>query len=88
MKELRFLIWLYGALIAFVGPSMCHRPDYGPRGKEDPWDSVLNQNMPLTEHRSELRDSSAYFFERLRTLEHIAKIQKKKTNLHTTRPGI
>ena len=72
------LLSFFALALALFSIPMCNYIDTPKAPEKDPWDSVLNQKMPLTDCAEEMRDSSIYFSERLMALEQIARIQKRK----------
>ncbi len=86
MKQI-FTVFL--ALCAVLALPTCNKPGPVTGYDVDPWDSILNAPMPFDQCAAEMRDSSVWLIERIRTLELIqASNSRKPTYIVETDPGI
>jgi hypothetical protein len=85
MKQ-AFTIFL--AVCAVLALPTCNKPGTVTGYDVDPWDSILNAPMPFDQCASEMRDSSVWLIERIRTLELIHTSNARKPTYIQADPGI
>lgn len=69
---------MFALVLALFSIPTCKDVDTSNAPLKDPWDSVLNQKMPLVECANEIRDSAIYLSENLAVLEQMVRIQRQR----------